>query len=114
MVTTRRCQQHLLNPFKSSHQQTMCDNPITVSVYTFLNSTISPEMTRTHVKLTTVDRVPDTVGHDFVSTCREAFNEYSNRNPTHMRKYFCKDVVIEILKRTNAIVSKENTLLEVR
>lgn len=70
-------------------------------------------MTRTQAKVSPIDSLPDTVEQEFVYKCQKAFNEFSHRNPAHMRKYCCKDVVIDIVKRTSAIVSKENTMLEV-
>lgn len=66
------------------------------------------------VTLTPIDAIPEVVDDEFVASFRRSLHEYTHANPVHLRKYLPKDFVLDILRRTQAIVAKEATLVEVR
>lgn len=65
-------------------------------------------------RVTPIGEIPAVVDNDFVVRFRESLTTFSDENPAHMRKYLHKDIVIDILKRCQAIVGKEGTLVEAR
>ncbi|KAI8105664.1 hypothetical protein M9434_000246 [Picochlorum sp. BPE23] len=65
------------------------------------------------VTLTPIDAIPEVVDDEFVASFRRSLHEYTHANPVHLRKYLPKDFVLDILRRTQAIVAKEATLVEI-
>lgn len=66
------------------------------------------------VTLNPIDTIPEVVDDKFVASFQHSLHQYSHANPVHLRKYLPKNFVLDVLRRTQAIVAKEATLVEVR